>query len=102
MITLISDKTAAEVSKVVQLVDINSSVLVIVRGASTGEEFPVEVQVAPGVFTPLTADNKNILQHGTNFVTLHGRLAFRINKPVTSGQVGVYLACAPHELVVNQ
>lgn len=101
MLTLISDKTAAEVSKVVQLVDYKSSVMIVIKGASTGEEFPVELQVSPGVFVPLTVDGKNILRHGSNFVTLRGRQSFRINKPLTTAVVGVYLVCATSELVIN-
>lgn len=101
MLTLISDKTAAEVSKVVQLSDTQSSVMVVVKGASAGEEFPVEVQVAAGVFVPLTTDGKNVLHKETNFITLSGRMSFRINKPLTSAAVGVYLICATHELTIN-
>lgn len=101
MITLISDRTAAAISPEVQLVDVNASAMVVIKGGSTGEEFPVEVEVAPGVYVPLTVDNKNILHKDTNFVTINGRVAFRVVKPVTATAVGVYLVCATHEVSVG-
>lgn len=98
MITLIADTTNAVISQTVQLVDINASVVVVVKGAANPEEFPVEVKVGAGSFVPLKADGKHILHHESNFVTLKGRVAFRINKPTTNAAVGVYLLAASHEV----
>lgn len=101
MISLIADTTNAVVSSTVQLVDINSSVIVIIKGGVVSEEFPVEVRVGPTDFVPLKVDGKNVLHKDTNFVTLKGRMAFRVNKPVTTNPVGVYLLAASHEVSVG-
>lgn len=100
MLTLISDRTAAFTSAKVQLVDTSASVMVVVKGGSNGENFPVEVEVSPGVFVPLTVDGKDILYKDSNFVTINGRVSFRVSKSVTTEAVGIYLVCATHEVVI--
>ena len=101
MITLIADTTNAVVSQTVQLVDINASVVVVIKNAANSEEFPVEVRVGSADFVPLKVEGKHILRHDSNFVTLKGRMAFRINKPATGAAVGVYLLAASHEVSVG-